>query len=563
MKKKLILALAILLGCVGCAKADVLANTKYFPDEKFLGWVLKHFNKVRGSRLTDEELASVKEISSWKDYKDGFRAIVSLKGIEYFTELETLLITNGDYDKEYDNYIQEIDLSKNIKLKSFYFIAGGDGFYYGGPYPEYISIFPTLFAPSLAKESKNGGKSSTSIHRLRTVNLSNLPELRNVDIERHALSELDLRGCPNLQTVIVHDSEKAVDLKLDYCANLETFAYSKCTEGIQWPDFSLMPNLKAFYCDECNIKNLDLSNVAKKLEQLSCSKNPIARLDLSNYVKLKSLSCEGLPITSLDCSGLDSLKNINVTDCVSLQSFPTLPSGITTIMCHNVKALANADLNLYPKLEQLSAENCDLTTFDVSNHPNIIYLDLRNNHIAMVDFSGLRLVNKGKCLVGQQTIYVNAIPVPERKNYWRLLLPEDVDLNRIKSFKSTDIYKFNLYREYYEDEQGNLIPSFVINDPVKNSYSIYATYNYETGGVYIEPSTYHGSSDFIIRYESDVTVYAKYATSGVDDVAADKAVKGVKYFDLQGHESAEPFSGFNIEVTQYTDGTSQSRKLVH
>ena len=127
MKKKLILALAILLGCVGCAKADGLANTKYFPDEKFLGWVLNHFNKVRGSRLTDEELASVKEISSWKDYKDGFRAIVSLKGIEYFTELETLLITNGDYDKEYDNYIQEIDLSKNIKLKSFYFIAGGMG----------------------------------------------------------------------------------------------------------------------------------------------------------------------------------------------------------------------------------------------------------------------------------------------------------------------------------------------------------------------------------------------------------------------------------------------------
>ena len=163
-----------------------------------------------------------------------------------------------------------------------------------------------ILPPSLAKESKNGGKSSTSIHRLRTVNLSNLPELRNVDIERHALHELDLRGCPNLQTVIVHDSEKAVDLKLDYCANLETFAYSKCTEGIQWPDFSLMPNLKAFYCDECNIKNLDLSNVAKKLEQLSCSKNPIARLDLSNYAKLKSLSCEGLPITSLDCSGLDS-----------------------------------------------------------------------------------------------------------------------------------------------------------------------------------------------------------------------------------------------------------------
>ena len=62
---------------------------------------------------------------------------------------------------------------------------------------------------------------------------------------------------------------------------------------------------------------------------------------------------------------------------------------------------------------------------------------------------------------------------------------------------------------------------------------------------------------------SNVTIYTQPGASGIDDVAADKAVKGVKYFDLQGHESAEPFSGFNIEVTQYTDGTSQSRKLVH
>ena len=51
-------------------------------------------------------------------------------------------------------------------------------------------------------------------------------------------------------------------------------------------------------------------------------------------------------------------------------------------------------------------------------------------------------------------------------------------------------------------------------------------------------------------------------SSCVEDLAAEKTVKGVVYYDLQGHESAVPFSGFNIEVTQFTDGTSQSKKII-
>ena len=133
MKKKLLLALAILLGGIGFAKADVLANAQYFPDETFLSWVLNHFKKIRGSRLTDEELASVKSIVTLDN--SGLKTnIHSLKGIEYFTELETLSIYNGDEDYV-RNTIEYVDLSKNKKLKAFYFISGDRAvFHYGNPF---------------------------------------------------------------------------------------------------------------------------------------------------------------------------------------------------------------------------------------------------------------------------------------------------------------------------------------------------------------------------------------------------------------------------------------------
>ncbi|MDO4971665.1 MAG: hypothetical protein Q4E41_06160 [Bacteroidales bacterium] len=50
--------------------------------------------------------------------------------------------------------------------------------------------------------------------------------------------------------------------------------------------------------------------------------------------------------------------------------------------------------------------------------------------------------------------------------------------------------------------------------------------------------------------------------TGVDDVDAAKEVAGVTYFNLNGQQAAEPFSGVNVKVTTYTDGSKQSVKMV-
>lgn len=116
MKKKLLLALTILLGCVSFTKAEVEINSKNFPDAGFRTWVQSHFNKPNGVTLTDEELASVKEILSWED--NDFHDVGSLQGIEFFPELETLGIFNCKTAGVNFNTVKRVDLTKNKKLKN-------------------------------------------------------------------------------------------------------------------------------------------------------------------------------------------------------------------------------------------------------------------------------------------------------------------------------------------------------------------------------------------------------------------------------------------------------------
>ena len=54
----------------------------------------------------------------------------------------------------------------------------------------------------------------------------------------------------------------------------------------------------------------------------------------------------------------------------------------------------------------------------------------------------------------------------------------------------------------------------------------------------------------------------EYDFAGVEGVVADKEVASVKYFNLAGIESDEPFDGMNVVITTYTDGSQNIEKLV-
>lgn len=50
--------------------------------------------------------------------------------------------------------------------------------------------------------------------------------------------------------------------------------------------------------------------------------------------------------------------------------------------------------------------------------------------------------------------------------------------------------------------------------------------------------------------------------AGVEGVPLDRVVKGVRYYNLQGVESARPMPGVSIKVTTYSDGTTRAEKVV-
>lgn len=61
-----------------------------------------------------------------------------------------------------------------------------------------------------------------------------------------------------------------------------------------------------------------------------------------------------------------------------------------------------------------------------------------------------------------------------------------------------------------------------------------------------------------------ITVVVNFNDSptAVEDVAAEKAVSNVTYYNVSGVASAEPFSGVNIVVTKYADGTKKVEKIL-
>ncbi|MBQ0069668.1 MAG: hypothetical protein KBT09_07955, partial [Bacteroidales bacterium] len=50
--------------------------------------------------------------------------------------------------------------------------------------------------------------------------------------------------------------------------------------------------------------------------------------------------------------------------------------------------------------------------------------------------------------------------------------------------------------------------------------------------------------------------------TGVDDMNVNKQVSSVRYYTISGAESNAPVDGINIVVTNYTDGTTSTTKLI-
>ena len=107
--------------------------------------------------------------------------------------------------------------------------------------------------------------------------------------------------------------------------------------------------------------------------------------------------------------------------------------------------------------------------------------------------------------------------------------------------------------------QGDELPIGEVTDIVKCKIEASDTFDPSAGGklqMYnMKISDDKGSTSFRL---DDLFV----ATDVIETLAGDKAVKSVKYVNMLGVESNEPFDGVNVVVTTYQDGTKASQKVV-
>lgn len=246
-------------------KKGVAVNETSFPDPAFRRYVSDNIDRDGNAVLSADEIKAVKSVSV-----SGMK-IESLSGIEYFTELTSLICQNNSLT-ELDvssnkaltalsasgNMLSEIDLSRNAKLENL----------------------------DLGMTSKDG---VTYGNDLTELDLSKNRRLKNLSCVSNRLKKLDLSGCPKME-IVKCSYNRLTELNVVGCGNLRQL---ECfSNRLNRLDLSGNPELTGLYCSDNRLTSLDLRSNTK-LKTLFCRYNYIKRESkLKLYDKSAMTSCD-------------------------------------------------------------------------------------------------------------------------------------------------------------------------------------------------------------------------------------------------------------------------------
>lgn len=209
--------------------------------------------------------------------KDAVKEIKSLKGIEYFKNLEDLRF---DYNK-----VTSIDLSKNNKLKTLH-CSNNE-----------LTALNLSQNPSLEILY-------CANNELTSLDLSKNVELSNLKCGFNNLTKLDLSKQTKLYNLICESNKLT---SLDLSNNKELTSLTCSLNELTSLNVANLESLRSLYCESNKLSELDLSG-NKSLRSVYCEKNKLTTLDLTSNVALTSLYCSDNLLTSINLS-----KNVNLT----------------------------------------------------------------------------------------------------------------------------------------------------------------------------------------------------------------------------------------------------------
>ncbi len=393
---------------------DIPLNATYFPDAAFREEIQDRYDYDGNNALSAEERNDMTELwVSGECYSGCPAKITSLKGIEYFPNLETLDASS--------NEITLVDLSQNRKLIDLNLS--------GNPIPaldlrgnlalESLNISDTKFTAIDFGYLTKLTSLYASDNKVTAVTVSNNPTLEDLNLARNDLASLDLSKNTALNSLDVSDNE---------------------------------------------FKSLDVSKAAK-LTSLQTANNNLTALSLNNNTKLETLDASSNAIDAIDLSHNPALTGLNVANNKLTSLDLTVQQALTELYAGN-NQLASIKIPNNPKLGTIELQDNNLGAFSTTGIPNVSSLDLENNNLVFLDVYNLSKLSQldveGNRLIGLNGKQRNNTNVGWQNPYETDTQPVDlakiapgIDVSKISNIqdgelKGTLLYpKYDKYAYYY------------------------------------------------------------------------------------------------------------------
>ena len=349
-----LLALLLALTLAALAEGDVAINSTNFPDANFRNYILENIDDGDGV-LSEGEIY-------WTRYLDvADHNISSLKGIEFFTELETLHAPN--------NPIKTLDLSKNTKLRD-----------------------AVLYDCQLTSLNVSGcaalDKLECGNNQLTKLSVANNTLLTSFSCDHNQLTSLDLTKNTELG-YFTCDVNRLTSLKLP---NSATLGHLDCSNNqLTTLNVANNPGLTHLNCSNNQLAQLNVSS-NPNLDHLDCGANLLTALNVTKNPDLHVIICSNNQLTALDVSKND----LWVLDCRSNQLTAldvTMHSALDRLDC-SVNPLGELDVSNCVSLHELMCGDDELTELNLRSNRFLERVDCGGNPLTELDVSNALLLTR-------------------------------------------------------------------------------------------------------------------------------------------------------------------------
>ena len=309
---------------VSAAETGVPLDAAHFPDKTFRS-VVQQYDTNNNGTLSQQELTAATTINV------GARGIKSAKGIEYFTALTSLDLSN--------NQLSSVDVSHNTALEWLYL----DG------------------------------------NQLSSVDVSHNTKLDWLFLSYNQLSSVDLSHNTELDLLNLSDNQLS---SVDLSHNTKLTELSLGNNQLSSVDLSHNTALTFLYLDYNQLSSVDLSHNTELLT-LYLDYNQLSSMDLSHNTELVSLYLDGNQLSSVDVSHNTALTYLEITDN-PLSSMDLSHNTKLDWLDLSNNQLSSLDVSHNTALEDLYLNGNQLSSMDLSHNTALEDLGLSGNRLLWV-----------------------------------------------------------------------------------------------------------------------------------------------------------------------------------